>query len=137
LLSCCWRSSFPLALSQRFTPAEMDFALDRAREFLGDKCDPQLRLVSRSFRDALAAVPRDVLRVEDYLSSASLFVWARQELHMPARKKDIAAIAARGGHLEVLKWLRAKKGRCSWARSVCENAAEHGHLHELEWSRSL
>jgi hypothetical protein len=116
-------------------PAEMEFALDRAREFLCTTCDPQLRLVSRSCRDALAAVPRELLRVEDYLSSASLFAWARKELLMPERA-DIAVMAARGAHLDVLRWLRAKKGRCSWTPSICEGAAEQGHLHVLQWLRT-
>jgi hypothetical protein len=114
----------------------MEFVLDRAREFLGATCDPQLRLVSRRCRDALAAVPRKSLRVTDFLSSASLFVWARNQLRMPKRKGDIAAIAARGGHLEVLKWLRAKTGRCSWTGPVCESAAEQGQLEVLQWFRT-
>jgi hypothetical protein len=96
----------------------MQFVLDKAREFLGAACDPQLRLVSRRCRDALAAVPRESLRVKDYLSSAALFVFVRKELGMPERKEDIAVLAARGGHLEVLKWLRLKKGRCSWTGAV-------------------
>jgi len=124
------------ALDNGTTAADMmEFVLDRAREFLGATCDPQLRLVSRRWRDALAAVPREVLRVEDYpLSSASLFVWAREELHMPKRA-DSAAVAARGGHLDVLRWLRAKKGQYIYSQTyyICKTAAEQGHLHVLEW----
>jgi len=45
--------------------------------------------------------------VIDYLSSASLFAWARKDLSMPERKNDV--LPARGGHLDVLKWLRARK----------------------------
>jgi hypothetical protein len=116
--------------------AEMEFVLDRAREFLGAECHPQLRLVSRRCRDALEAAPRQLLRVKDYLSSAALFVLARDEFGMPERKKDIAAIAARGGHLEVLKWLRAKKGRCSWTSRVCESAAGQGCLQIIQWLRT-
>jgi hypothetical protein len=114
--------------------ADMDFVLERAREYLGTTCDAQLRLVSRSFRDLLVAVPHEDLRIEDFLSSASLFVWARRELRMPKRA-DIAVMAARGAHLDVLKWLRAEEGRCSWTSSVCFRAAEQGHLHVLEWLR--
>jgi hypothetical protein len=44
----------------------MDFVLERAREYLGAACDPQLRLVSRSCRDLLAAVPHEDLRIEDF-----------------------------------------------------------------------
>jgi hypothetical protein len=45
------------------TLPDMDFALERAREFLGAACDPQLRLVSRRWRDALEAGPHTLLRV--------------------------------------------------------------------------
>ncbi|KAJ1435084.1 hypothetical protein B484DRAFT_325782 [Ochromonadaceae sp. CCMP2298] len=106
----------------------MEFVLDRAREFLGATCDPQLRLVSRRCRDALAAVPREELRVEDFLSSASLFVWARKKLRMPQGR--VAVKAALGGHLAVLKWLKKVKGRTPcpldlWTHSI---AAQHGHI---------
>jgi hypothetical protein len=141
----CWMIKHNLKRRQRnstlsYSPPaavvmETPFVFDRAWEFLDATSAPQLRLVSRSCRDALAVVPRELLRVEDYLSSASLFVWARRELRMPERA-DIAVLAARGGHLEVLRWLRAKKGRCSWTSSVCDSAAEQGHLHVLEWLRS-
>jgi len=124
------------ALDNGTTAADMmEFVLDRAREFLGATCDPQLRLVSRRCRDAVAAVPRDLLRIEDYLSSASFFVWAREELRIPEGRRDTAGIAARGGHLDVLRWLRAKEER-SWTPSICETAARQGHLHVLEWLRA-
>jgi hypothetical protein len=74
----------------------------------------------------------EYLRVEDYMTSVSLFVWARNELGMPKRE-DIAAVAAEGGHLDVLEWLRAKEGRCAWPSSICDSAAGKGHLHVLEW----
>jgi hypothetical protein len=54
---------------------------------------------------------------------------------MPERA-DIAVMAARGAHLEVLKWLRAEEGRCSWTPSVCESAAEQGHLQSKAISMS-
>jgi hypothetical protein len=127
----------PIPINSPAAAVVMDapYVFDRVWEFLDPTSAPQLRLVSRSWRDALAAVPRELLRVEDYLSSASLFVWARRELRMPERA-DIAVLAARGAHLEVLQWLRAKKGRCSWTSSVCESAARQGHLHVLEWLRT-
>lgn len=43
------------------------------------------------------------------------------------------AQAARGGHLETLKWLRAHG--CPWNIFTCLNAAEKGHLHILKWLR--
>jgi hypothetical protein len=76
------------------------FVLDRVREFL--VCDPQIRLVYRWFRQALAAVPLLQLQVEDYFSTLSLFLWARQELHMPTYMRWVQKVvgkAALGGHI--------------------------------------
>ena len=42
-----------------------------------------------------------------------------------------AARAAEGGHLEVLKWLRAEG--CPWDAWVCARAACGGHLEVLNW----
>ena len=45
-----------------------------------------------------------------------------------------SAYAARGGQLEVLQWMRAQA--CPWNRHVCYNAARNGHLEVLRWARS-
>ena len=42
--------------------------------------------------------------------------------------------AARGGHLEVLKWLREKG--CPWDAWACTEAARYDHLAVLKWLRS-
>ena len=44
--------------------------------------------------------------------------------------------AAFGGHLEVMKWLRAKDPPCPWDEYVCLHAAGNGHLEVLRWARS-
>ena len=44
---------------------------------------------------------------------------------------QVCANAAEGGHLEVLKWLRAEG--CPWDARVCANALEGEHLEVLEW----
>jgi hypothetical protein len=85
----------------------MEFAVQRAREFMGTTCDPQLRLVSKSFRDAVSY--KD-LRIEDFLSSLRLFLWARDELSFDYPALTLAVKAARGSHVEVLEWLRDKQG---------------------------
>ena len=41
--------------------------------------------------------------------------------------------AAKGGHLEVLKW--ARENDCPWNEWTCENAAKGGHLEILKWAR--
>jgi len=42
------------------------------------------------------------------------------------------AWAAKGGHLDVLKWLRPF---CPWDARTCSYAAERGHLEVLRWAR--
>ena len=45
--------------------------------------------------------------------------------------------AAEGGHLEVLQWMRAQDPPCPWNRDVCYwAAASKGHLEVLRWMRS-
>ena len=46
----------------------------------------------------------------------------------------MCAEAASGGHLEVLQWLRAEK--CPWDKRTCKFAAECGHLEVLQWARA-
>ena len=40
-------------------------------------------------------------------------------------------LAARGGHLEVLQWMRAQDPPCPWNWQVCYHAASAGHLEVL------
>ena len=42
--------------------------------------------------------------------------------------------ATKGGHLEVLKWLRANG--CPWDKWTCAWAAGGGHLEVLQWAIS-
>ena len=42
--------------------------------------------------------------------------------------------AARGGHLELLKYLREKG--CTWNERTCAAAAQEGHVHVLEYLRT-
>lgn len=43
------------------------------------------------------------------------------------------ALAAAGGHLKTLQWLRSKK--CPWDEKTCFEAVKHGHTHILQWAR--
>ena len=45
-------------------------------------------------------------------------------------------LAARGGHLEVLQWMRAQDPSYLWDLDVCYSAASEGHLEVLRWARS-
>ena len=48
--------------------------------------------------------------------------------------KRTCALAAEGGHLETLQWLRSQG--CAWDQYTCAWAATHGHLKCLQWARS-
>jgi hypothetical protein len=43
-------------------------------------------------------------------------------------------MAAKRGHLEVLKWARANG--CPWTSDTCSYAAKGGHLQVLKWARA-
>ena len=45
-------------------------------------------------------------------------------------------LAAKGGHLDVLKWCRSQNPPCRWSSGMCATAAERGHLDVLKWCRS-
>jgi hypothetical protein len=47
---------------------------------------------------------------------------------------DAADCAARNGHLETLKWIRANGG--GWTHWAADRAAENGHLETLKWIRA-
>ena len=47
-----------------------------------------------------------------------------------------SANAAYSGHLEVLQWMRAQGPPCPWDSYVCYYAAGNGHLEVLRWARS-
>ena len=44
------------------------------------------------------------------------------------------ALAARGGHLHCLQYLRSPSVDCPWESDTCEYAAMNGHLHCLRWA---
>lgn len=44
------------------------------------------------------------------------------------------ALAAEGGHLEVLRW--ARDNGCDWDRHTCLHAASGGQLAALQWARA-
>eukprot|EP00601_Ochromonadales_sp_CCMP2298_P016766 CAMPEP_0173220172 /NCGR_PEP_ID=MMETSP1142-20121109/2008_1 /TAXON_ID=483371 /ORGANISM="non described non described, Strain CCMP2298" /LENGTH=95 /DNA_ID=CAMNT_0014148043 /DNA_START=2217 /DNA_END=2504 /DNA_ORIENTATION=+ len=88
---------------------EYSFILRNVRELLGPACDAQLRLVSKSCHAAMATMPREQMRLEDYLASLRLFLWALKALKVPWRGLQLCEAAAGGGHLDVLLWGRAQE----------------------------
>jgi hypothetical protein len=43
----------------------------------------------------------------------------------------VCADAAKGGHLEILRW--AHSNGCPWDAATCLHAAKNGHLEVLQW----
>jgi hypothetical protein len=60
-----------------------------------------------------------------------LLKWAREK-GCPW-DSDTCAYAAKGGHLEVLKW--ARQNGCPWNSNTCSSASYCGHLEVLKWAR--
>ena len=46
---------------------------------------------------------------------------------------NMCSSATENGHLEVLKWARARQ--CSWDEETCSATARNGHLEVLKWAR--
>jgi hypothetical protein len=51
-----------------------------------------------------------------------------------SRQERLCEAAAKGGHLEVLQWLRADG--CLWNKYTCWEAAKCGHLEVLQWAHA-
>ena len=87
-----------------------------------------------------------------------MLIWARQHgcpweepdeydgIGFESLTPHCCALAAKGGHLEVLKWLRFGSAEdshdeedgtaCPWNQSTCAYAAAGGHLEVLKWARA-
>ena len=71
------------------------------------------------------------LRLKEFCGSVGRLAWAR--VNGCPWEMLTCAIAAKGGHLEVLEW--AREHGCEWDELTCADAAEGGHLEVLQWAR--
>ena len=103
----------------------------------------RLTAVSRGMRAAMAATKRadlatkliTVKKPEEREAVKKGYLSTLQHMHSRgrlSRKKYLCEDAARGGHLEVLKW--ARENGCPWDEHTCTYAAEGGHLDVLQWA---
>jgi hypothetical protein len=84
------------------------------------------------FQDIFPSILSKLTEIDQtvlYFTSKSL---RRYKLSL-CRKRKVCAYAARGGHLDLLKW--ARKNGCLWNSNTCTNAARGGHLELLKWAR--
>tara|TARA_B110000261_G_scaffold358_1_gene392 strand:+ start:6188 stop:7360 length:1173 start_codon:yes stop_codon:yes gene_type:complete len=100
----------------------------------------RLRVVSQSMRDAVTATG---LKVEEVVNGSTAVelgcLSALRRLQRRGRlsteeRKYFCEAAARGGHLEELKVLRANG--CPWDEQTCSHAAAGGNLVVLQWARA-
>ncbi|KAL6066539.1 Ankyrin repeat domain containing protein [Balamuthia mandrillaris] len=63
-----------------------------------------------------------------------VILYARKRLCCPLNAIDCPVHAAKGGHLNVLKWAILEE-KCYRHPNCCLEAARNGHLHVLKWLR--
>ena len=112
---------------------------------LSDPTDvARLTAVSRGMCAAVAATKRadlatkliTVKKPEEREAVKKGYLSTLQHMHSRgrlSRKKYLCEDAARGGHLEVLKW--ARENGCPWDERTCRGAAQGGQLEALKWAR--
>ena len=107
-------------------------------EHFDDPADlARLPAVSRAMRDAVAATGLQFKELHEYGALNIGCVSALQRLQRGgrlSRQELLCQAAARGGHLEKLKWARANG--CPWDGWTCAGAAKGGHLEVLQWARA-
>ncbi|KAJ1405664.1 hypothetical protein B484DRAFT_457028 [Ochromonadaceae sp. CCMP2298] len=62
--------------------------------------------------------------------------WLRAQDPPSPWGEEACTYATEGGHLHVLQWMRAQDPPCPWDQETCQWAAEGGHLHVLQWMRA-
>ena len=93
----------------------------------------------RILRDHATGEDKKLLDAETCKAAAKgghldVLKWLRsQNCHW---SEDTCRDAASGGHLDVLKWLRSQDPPCPWNEWTCRTAAKRGHLDVLKWLRS-
>ena len=95
--------------------------------------------VSKACRSAAVCVakgeaPLRCLKARDVVCSVELVKWAIEQGCPREEDRVVCALAARGGHLDTLQWLRASG--FEWDCRTCSFAAEGGHLDVLKWLRA-
>jgi hypothetical protein len=74
-----------------------------------------------------------------FFSSISQLQWVLTEGGYPeelaSRPNFLMSIAAHGGNIEIMKWLRERSPPCSWSEVCCLSAVRNGQLEALKWLR--
>ena len=97
----------------------------------------RLRAVSRRMRDAVDATGREIKKLSDWNAMHLGYFYVLKDRHLRGLLENdnyLCPAAAKGGHLEVLKWLR--ENGCPWDEETCRYAAYGGHFEVLKWARA-
>ena len=114
----------------------------------GEKPLPPGKVTRTRMPDAAASVARlemvlgalegTPVLVEDddgnFVDGGDCIISASQISGLRALEVGLCKCAAKNGHLEVLKWARAKG--YPWDEQTCAEAAKNGHLEVLQWARA-
>ena len=107
-------------------------------EYFDDPADlARLPAVSRAMRDAVAATGLRFKELDEKRAVNLGCVSAVNRLYRGgrlSRQELLCRAAARGGHLEELKVMRANG--CPWDEWTYAQAAENGHLKVMQWARA-
>jgi hypothetical protein len=74
--------------------------------------------------------------IREFCTSVVRLAWAKNSgcpWWSTSGAHSICLFAARGGHLDVLRWARER--HCPWNEATCCYAAEGGHLEVMRWAR--
>ncbi len=99
--------------------------------WLGPETQQVARLVDRHFAGLIQ--PRDV-NLLTFGAMCNILEYCEIGLSRGNSKAQVCSIAARNGHLEILKWARSQG--CHWSVHTCYWAAGNGHLEVLKWLKS-
>ena len=89
------------------------------------------RLVSKH---ALEIIKPSRVHLLDFGATRGIVEYCSVGLSRRDTSEKACMLAAKNGHLEVLKYLRS--AGCPWDKWVCNYAAKHGHLEVLKYVRS-
>jgi hypothetical protein len=82
---------------------------------------------------------RSIIECAVYNGNLDVLIWIKNNnahrWEMVCQRVRLCFIAANGGKLKILQWLRSKDGgNCRWDKQTCQYAAHAGHFELLKWA---
>jgi hypothetical protein len=82
-------------------------------------------------KNGMISLDEDICLLAARFGHLEVLKWARKNGYIC--DESTYSLAAREGHFEILKWF--KENNCPWNELVCMEAAKGGHLSILQWAR--